>query len=161
MAFDESKYKEGYSSGVGGVVTSNGKVLLVRRVRGEDIGEWAIPGGFVEQKETIDDAIKREILEETGVKTELRGLIAVRNRIYKNENSAYFIFLLVADSEKITPEKAEVDKVKFFTPDEISSLKELQALSRIIITKVLEGKAKVLTCVNQNDFPEEKYSIFD
>ena len=91
MAFDESKYRKGYSIGVGGVVIYNKKVLLVRRIRGEDTGEWAIPGGFVEQKEKIDDAIVREIAEETGIKVMVEGLIAIRNRIYKNENSAYFI----------------------------------------------------------------------
>lgn len=161
MSFDPNKYRKGYSSGVGGVVISKGKVLLVRRIRGEDSGEWAIPGGFVEQKETIDDAILREISEETGIKAKVKGLIAVRNRIYKDENSAYFIFLLEAENEIINLEKAEVDKVKFFEPDEALRLKDFQKLSKIIVTKVLKGKAKVLTYVNQNEFPDEKYSIFD
>ena len=161
MAFDESKYREGYSIGVGGVVLRNGKVLLVRRVLGEGKGEWAIPGGFVEQKETIDDAIIREVSEEAGIKTQLKGLIAVRNRLYKNENSAYFIFLLEASSEKIIPDKFEVDKVKFFTLSELEELSDLQTLSKIVATKVLQGKTKLLTYTSQSEFPEEKYSIFD
>lgn len=161
MGFDKSKYTKGYSIGVGGVVMYKNKVLLVRRARGEDIGEWAIPGGFVEQKETIDDAILREVAEETGINTKIKGLIAVRNRIYKSENSAYFIFLLEAESESIKLEKAEVDKVKFFNPNEALKLKGFQELSKIVVTKVLEGKAKVLSCVKQDEFPDEKYSIFD
>jgi len=161
MIKNPEKFKKGYSSGVGGVVIYRNNVLLVRRVKGEDMGEWAIPGGFVEQHETIDDAVKREILEETGVETDLRGLIGVRNRLYKDENSAYFIFLLDAENDNVKPQKSEVNQVKFFSQEEIENLENLQSLSKIIITKVLMDKAKVLRCAKQNDFPDEIYSIFD
>lgn len=160
MAFDESKYRKGYSIGVGGVVVHDKKVLLVRRVRGEDTGEWAIPGGFVEKKEKIEDAIVREVKEETSVKVKVEGLIAVRNRLYKDENSVYFIFLLKSSTEKLVVEKAEVDKAKFFTLSKIKKLKCLQALSETIVTKVLEGEAKILDNIPQNEFPEGSYSIF-
>lgn len=160
MAFDESKYRKGYSIGVGGVVVHEKKVLLVRRVRGEDTGEWAIPGGFVEKREKIEDAVVREIEEETNIKVKVTGLIAVRNRLYKDENSAYFIFLLKSTTEKLEVEKSEVDKAKFFTLIEIKKLKCLQALSETIVTKALEGKIKILDNIPQDEFPEEKYSIF-
>jgi len=106
MAFDESKYHKGYSIGVGGVIIHDNKVLLVKRVRGEDTGEWAIPGGFVEHKEKIEDAIVREVKEETKVKVKVDGLIAVRNRLYKDENSVYFIFLLKTKTKKLIVEKS-------------------------------------------------------
>jgi len=160
MAFDESKYKIGYSIGVGGVVIHNKKVLLVRRVRGEDTGEWAIPGGFVEHKEKIENAIVREVEEETNVKAKVEGLIAVRNRIYKDENSVYFIFLLKTSSEKFILEKIEVDKAKFFTLSEIKKLKCLQVLSDTIVTRALQGKINLLSNIPQDEFSKEKYSIF-
>lgn len=160
MAFDESKYRKGYSIGVGGVVIHDNKVLLVRRVRGEDTGEWAIPGGFVEKKEKIEDAIVREVEEETNIKVKVIGLIAVRNRLYKDENSVYFIFLLKSTTEKLEVEKSEVDKAKFFTLTEIKNLKCLQALSETVVVKAMEGKIKVLDSIPQNEFPDDKYSIF-
>ncbi len=160
MAFDESKYRKGYSVGVGGVVIHNNKVLLVRRVRGEDTGDWAIPGGFVEKKEKIEDAIAREVKEETNIDVKVKGLIAVRNRLYKDENSVYFIFLLDSTSQHISLEETEVDDAKFFTLSEIRKLKCLQALSEAIVTKALEGKVKILDHIPQDEFPEEKYSIF-
>lgn len=160
MAFDESTYRKGYSIGVGGVVIHDNKVLLVRRVRGEDTGEWAIPGGFVEKKEKIEDAIVREVEEETNIKVKVEGLIAVRNRLYKDENSVYFIFLLNSSTEKIEVEKSEVDKAKFFTLTEIKKLRCLQALSETVVVKALEGKIKVLASIPQNEFPDAKYSIF-
>lgn len=160
MAFDESKYRKGYSIGVGGVVIHDKKVLLVRRVRGEDTGEWAIPGGFVEKKEKIEDAITREVKEETNLEVKVKGLIAVRNRLYKDENSVYFIFLLKATSEELEVEKAEVDKARFFTLNEIRKLKCLQALSETIVIKALKGKIKILDSIPQDEFPNTKYSIF-
>lgn len=43
------------------------KVLMVKRRNHPSIGFWALPGGFVDIREDIDLAVKRELLEETGV----------------------------------------------------------------------------------------------
>src|SRR6266566_374082 len=44
------------------------KVLLIQRALDPFKGKWALPGGFVRVDETIDEAARRELAEETGLK---------------------------------------------------------------------------------------------
>ena len=53
--------------GVGAVVIRDGRVLLIRRGKEPLRGRWLVPGGTVELGETLEEAVVREILEETGL----------------------------------------------------------------------------------------------
>jgi ADP-ribose pyrophosphatase YjhB (NUDIX family) len=50
------------------IILIGGKVLLIHR-KNEPVG-WALPGGFVESGETVEDAVRREMKEETGLELE-------------------------------------------------------------------------------------------
>jgi ADP-ribose pyrophosphatase len=61
-------YPEAPVVAVGACVFKDGRVLLVRRANPPAQGLWAIPGGRVELGETLAEAARREIREETGVR---------------------------------------------------------------------------------------------
>lgn len=52
---------------VGVAVLCDGDLLLVQRGRGAGVGAWSIPGGRVEFGETLEQAARRELIEETGI----------------------------------------------------------------------------------------------
>lgn len=59
------------------VVDAKRRVLLVRRKYEPFKGQYAVPGGFVEIGETVENACRRELLEETGVKAGKLQLLGV------------------------------------------------------------------------------------
>jgi 8-oxo-dGTP diphosphatase len=70
--------------GVGAVVLDGERVLLIKRGHAPLKGEWSLPGGGVETGETLEQAIAREVLEETGVTIEVGPIVEVLDRISRD-----------------------------------------------------------------------------
>lgn len=64
---DSREYPARPLCGVGAIVKKGDTVLLVRRGKPPLSGEWSVPGGAVEIGETLQEATRREIHEETGI----------------------------------------------------------------------------------------------
>lgn len=159
-AFDINHYRQGYSIGVGGVVLHEGEILLVRSASRRYAPTWSIPGGFVERDETMDLAIVREVKEETDVDAHVQGLIAARNRISDNENSAYFIFLLHADGGEPKADNVEVGDARYFTRAEMNQLDNLNPLTKLIVTMVFENRHKLMTFTPHPEYPPSEYILY-
>jgi ADP-ribose pyrophosphatase YjhB (NUDIX family) len=68
--------------GVGAVVvTSDGRVVLVRRGRPPLAGEWSVPGGVLELGEGLLSGVAREVLEETGLVVDVGAVVDVFEHI--------------------------------------------------------------------------------
>lgn len=93
----DREYPERPIVGVGGVVISQGRVLLVRRGAPPLQGEWSIPGGMLETGETIMEGVRRELAEETGVEVRVNGLIEVFERISLDEAGKHKYHYVVLD----------------------------------------------------------------
>jgi len=70
--------------GVGAVVLSRGRVLLVRRGKPPGEGRWSLPGGLVDLGETSVDAARREVAEECGITVRIAGLAGVLDRVTRD-----------------------------------------------------------------------------
>ena len=67
---------------VDGIILIDGQIVLIERGNEPFNGQCALPGGFVEYGESVEDAVVREILEETGISTKIKKLVGV----YSNPN---------------------------------------------------------------------------
>jgi 8-oxo-dGTP diphosphatase len=81
--------------GVGGVVIRGSRVLLIRRGSEPLKGEWSIPGGMLELGENLKDGVKREVLEETGLKVRPLEALTVFDRIQKNGKRVRYHYVIV------------------------------------------------------------------
>ena len=79
------QYPERPIVGVGAVIVADGKVLLVKRKYEPLKGHWSLPGGMVEIGETLESALSREMLEETGLRVDVGPVIEVFDRIMRDE----------------------------------------------------------------------------
>jgi 8-oxo-dGTP diphosphatase len=83
------EYPEAPIAGVGAVIVATSavqepKVLLIRRAQEPLKGEWSLPGGVVELGETLEEAVRREVLEETGLAVEVVGVVKAFDRITRD-----------------------------------------------------------------------------
>ena len=67
------------------ILNEKGELLLQLRNKAPEKEYWSIPGGKVELFETFEEAIKREVKEETGVEVEVNCLLGICDHIIKNE----------------------------------------------------------------------------
>jgi 8-oxo-dGTP diphosphatase len=81
--------------GVGGVVVADGRVLLVRRAKSPLLGRWSIPGGTVELGETLEEALVREMAEETSLEVEPVEVLTVFDRIQREGGEVVFHHVIV------------------------------------------------------------------
>lgn len=74
------------------VYNDNGEILLIKRGVAPGKGKWALPSGFIEQNELPEEAVLRELREETNIKGSIHKLIGV----YTEPTKLYGNVLLIA-----------------------------------------------------------------
>jgi 8-oxo-dGTP diphosphatase len=67
--------------GVGALIFEDGRILLVERGKEPLKGYWSIPGGIVETGEKLEEGVRREVLEETGLEVEPFSMFEIFERI--------------------------------------------------------------------------------
>jgi 8-oxo-dGTP diphosphatase len=83
------------SVGVGAVVIRDGRVLLIRRGKEPLRGRWLVPGGTVELGETLEEAVVREIREETALDVAPLEVLTVFDHIDRQEGRVLYHYVIV------------------------------------------------------------------
>jgi len=147
-----------FAIGVGGIVIHEEKVLLVKVTYGHQ--GWILPGGYVRPTETIGDAVRREVLEETGLIVEPLELISVRSRITEGRNDLYATFLVKVVGGELKPDGRETVKARYFTLAEMEDRKDVPRLNTYIVRRVLEAKRPRFVLSSYKPAPNEQYELW-
>ncbi len=136
--------------GVGAVVFQGGKVLLIERGKDPLKGWWTLPGGLVETGECLECAVRREILEETGLEVRPSEVVAVFERIMPDiEGRTEFHYVIVdylcefksgylrpasdvSDARWVPVDKLDSVKMAPGTPPVIERARQLAAAQRLL-----------------------------
>jgi ADP-ribose pyrophosphatase YjhB (NUDIX family) len=90
-------YPESPVPAAAGVVFRGDDVLLVKRGGPPNQGRWSIPGGSIEEGERAEEAVVREVLEETSVRVRPVRVVVVTDLIERDEAGRVRFHYAVAD----------------------------------------------------------------
>ena len=125
-----------WGQSVAAVVIREDRVLLARHTYGGGKGLLIIPGGYVEHGETPQEAVIRELKEETGVMIEPREIIGIRF----NMHDWYTAFRGQYISGEARPDGDENDEVLWLPVEQALSRDDVPQLTKSLIQSALSGR---------------------
>ncbi|MER7849582.1 NUDIX domain-containing protein [Kitasatospora sp. NPDC096077] len=117
----------------GAVVREDGRILAIRRA---DNGTWEPPGGVLELSETVEDGVRREVYEETGIKVSVERLTGVYKNVTRGIVALVFRCHPEGGSEQLSDESTAV---AWLTPDEIAD--RMGEVYAIRLLDAIQGEA--------------------
>lgn len=113
MVSEPSEWSAQFRIGVYAVILHEGRVLLALR---DNIDWWNLPGGGMESGETVDEAVRREVYEETGLEVAVERLVGVYSKPQKQEVVLLFRCSITGGTLMATEESREC---RFFALDDL------------------------------------------
>nr|WP_144926610.1 NUDIX hydrolase [Paenibacillus bovis] len=130
----------------GGVLLRDNEVLLVQVNYGTNKGLWMIPGGVVEAGESLEEAVVREIREETGLILAPKRIVGIRNGVKQvrenKEGSIYVVFEMefISETNQVI-DPSEISNIKFFPIEEALSNPNVIDLTKEFIKATLKSSS--------------------
>lgn len=117
------------------LVTFRGEILIGKKKEDETHpigGEWHILGGHLEKDEDMQDAVKREVKEETGLEVEVHQTVDTMAFSWDNgaKDSVQVVFHCEAEN-KDAEAQSDLERVKWVKPDEITEYVHSEEAERI------------------------------
>jgi 8-oxo-dGTP diphosphatase len=134
---DGRSYPERPFLAVSAAIVRAGQVLLVRRARPPAAGLFSLPGGVVELGETLEEAVVREVREETGLTIEPVGLAGFRETIVRDGDARierHFVILPFAARWRAGEVELneELSEARWLEPAGIAELPTTPGLGEIV-----------------------------
>ncbi len=126
--------------GVGAFLIRDDSLLVVRRTYGPAKGLWTIPSGYVEPRESVAQAVEREVREETAVAARVEALVGVRNRVSATTNDTFLIFAMAYESGEPRPDGEEVSEAAFRPLEDVSQSDDSAPFTRAIVPKLVKAR---------------------
>jgi len=147
---DSRQYPERPIVGVGAVIVRDGKVVLIRRRYEPLAGQWSLPGGTLELGETLEAAVAREMLEETGLVVDVGPVIEVFDRIMFDERRRVRYHFVLVDylcwpiSGELRP-GSDVDDAVLAAPEDLERYALTRKATAIIVRGLEMARAREAT----------------
>lgn len=86
---------------VAAIIKKDNQILIAQRLKGEFAGQWEFPGGKIEPKETPQEALKREILEEMELQIEINDFLIKAEYTYSTFHLSMECFICSLKNDEI------------------------------------------------------------
>ncbi|HSS02398.1 MAG TPA: NUDIX hydrolase [Kofleriaceae bacterium] len=118
--------------GVGAIIFDDaGRVLLVQRGKPPGVGLWSVPGGKLEPRETLAQAVAREVREETGLVVEVGTLACVLERMGDDYHFVLLDYFARATAGTLAA-ASDAAAARFVALDELAGLPLTEGLADVL-----------------------------
>ena len=150
-----------HSLGAGGLVQNSLGEILVIRERGAKT--YKLPGGHIELGETIEDAVIREVLEETGIQTSFETVLGMAStHPYRfGKSNIYIVCKLVPISTQIDIQDThEIDDAKWELPQDYLADNNNSVFNKYLIKSLLNATGLSKSSLDLSQFSKLKHEVF-
>jgi 8-oxo-dGTP pyrophosphatase MutT (NUDIX family) len=150
-----------HSLGAGGLVQNSKGEILVIRERGATT--YKLPGGHIELGETIEDAVIREVLEETGIQTTFSAVLGMAStHPYRfGKSNIYIVCKLAPLSTQINIQDThEIDDAKWQLPQDYLADSNNSVFNKYLIKSLLNATGLGKSTLDLSQFSKLKHEVF-
>ncbi len=105
------------------ILNEKGEILVTKRAKNPGIGMLDMPGGFIDERETAEEAVAREVKEETGLEVKSIKYLLSRPNTYLYSEVLYrtidLFFECKVDTFEMSRQESEIEELMWINPDEL------------------------------------------